>query len=172
MSWTLIEHQALTSSVASVTLGSGGTIPQTYKTLKLVVSVRADNASTFQSLGVRLNGDTGSNYTSRYVIGNGSTASSGTISATELYAGDEPAANATASTFSNVAIDIPNYTGSTKKPVSTDAVMENNATLSYQSLVAQLWDSTSAITSITLRVYNSASNNFVSGSTFTLYGLA
>ena len=166
MSWTLIEHQALSSSAASVTLGSGGTIPQTYKTLMLLISVRQTTAATSGGCLLRLNNST-TNYTARILYGDGSSAGSATSTSQNL--GDINAGNSTANTFSSIKVELPNYAGSTNKPFSVDLVMENNATLSYQELIAKLWSDTTAITSLVLLP---AADNFASGSTFTLYGLA
>lgn len=167
MSWTLIEHQALTSSVASVTLGSGGTIPQTYKTLKLVISPRLDGSYATDTLTIRFNNST-STFTYRLLYGTGTAAAS--VSNTFGNATDSNAATSTSSTFSNIEVTIPNYAGSTNKPYSVDGVTENNGTAANQALLAGLWSTTSAITSIGLVPYSGS--NFVSGSTFTLYGLA
>lgn len=166
MSWTLIEHQALTSSVASVTLGNGGTLPQTYKTLKLVASTRTDRAATDDTLGILFNGSS-SNFSFREVYGNGASPFSGSGSQGRIILA--AAANNTASTFANSTTEIPNYAGATNKPVSSDSVSENNATTAYQIMYATLWSNTAAITSIT--VQSLFGSNLVSGSTFTLYGL-
>lgn len=166
MAWTLIEHQALTSSVASVTLGNGGTIPQTYKTLKLVISSRTNNSpNTTDFIRGSLNGST-ANFTTRVVQGGGS--GSGT-SFTETNFFGESLGNATASTFASTELTFPNYTGSINKPFSIDAVGENNATGVQLNLTAGLWSNTAAITSITLAP--GAGTNFVAGTTVTLYGL-
>jgi len=166
MSWTKIEEVTLSSSQASVTLGNGGTIPQGYKTLKLIVSARSDASAVGVNMQLRPNGST-ANLSDRYLDGNGATAASGS-EATVLWCGNATAATATANTFANDEITIPNYAGSTNKPVSIDSVTENNATTAYQDLIAGLWSNTAAITSLTVV---SASGSFVSGSTFTLYGL-
>lgn len=162
MSWTLIEHISLSSSAASVTLGNGGTLPQTYKTLKLVVSARLDTGNA--AVRFKPNGLT-TNLTARYIFGNGSTASSGTYTSPGIYAVPN---TATANTFGNAAVEIPNYSGSTNKPMSVDTVNEDNATGTSMALDAWLWSSSAALTSIVLAP---DSGNMVSGSTFTLYGL-
>lgn len=163
MSWTLIESQTLGASAASVTLGSGGTIPQTYKTLKLVVSARS--TSTVGDLRVDPNGSS-ANGSQRVLYGSGSAAASGTD--TNIYMIGTPS-TFTASTFGSDELTIPNYTSNTNKAMSSDGVQENNAAASYQFLRAQLWSNTAAITSITISA--ASSNNIAAGSTFTLYGL-
>lgn len=150
-----------------MTLGSGGTIPQTFKTLKLVISGRSSFSNPSDDIVLQFNGVT-TNYSNRTVYGDGSTASSSTF--TSYYLGPCSAATATSSTFGNLELTIPNYASSTtNKPGSLDSVMENNATLSYQFLIANLWANNAAITSIALTL--GSASNFVSGSTFTLYGL-
>lgn len=166
MSWTLIESQTLGASAASVTLGSGGTIPQTYKTLKVVISARLDTANT-NAIEIRPNSDnTSGNYSQKYLEGNGASASSSSLI---KFAGEVNLSTATSSTFASSTTDIPNYAGSTAKPMSGDGVTENNGTTAYQDLLASLWNQTTAITS--LYIAPGGVGNFVSGSTFTLYGL-
>lgn len=171
MSWTLIEHISLSSSAASVTLGNGGTIPQTYKALKLVCSTRGTNVAVFDTLNIQFNNST-PNYsdgtiTWRHVQGSGSAATSNSGSGTgqTITVGS----TATSNTFGSTEFDIPNYSGSTNKPVSVNSVTENNATEAYQRMVAALWANTAAITSITC--FPASSQTFTAGSTFTLYGL-
>lgn len=170
MSWTLIESQVLSNSAASVTLGSGGTIPQTFKTLKVVMSVRSDaNDGTNQpwsQCAIQLNGTGSTNRTGRGVFGTGAATGSTTLTDTTFWIAGN---TATASTFGNAEITIPNYSGSTNKPISSDSVTESNGTYAAQFLIASLWSNTAAITSIT--VTPGGTTNLVSGSTFSLYGL-
>lgn len=176
MAMTLISHQTLTGSVASVTLGSGGTIPQTYKTLKLVMSVRTDRASQYADIaGIRFNNNT-NNYSARTVYGDSSFAQSSTVASGSYTWGWFAYASASlvnANTFASSEITIPNYSGSTNKFISNDSVIENNSSTqnqAFQTLIAGLWSDTSAITSIVL--VPGFGTNFVTGSTFTLYGIS
>jgi len=161
------------TKISSVTVGSGGSssisftsILQTFTDLHLVISTRASAAS--DSIGLRFNSDTGSNYTYRYLLGNGTTASSGNGTTTSTLGGRQPESTFTANTFGSVSFYIPNYTGATYKSVSTDAVSENNATTAMAQLTASIWSNTAAITSITIIP---GSGNFVEYSTATLYGV-
>jgi len=166
--------------IASVTVGAGGassidftSIPSTYTDLVIKTSVRTDRASGADGLRLRVgNGsvDTGSNYSDRYLQGDGASVTSGSdTGATWLVAGISVASTSTASTFSNIEIYFPNYAGSSFKSMSVDGVSENNATTAYTNLAADLWSSTSAINTIKLLSANSA--NFVQYSTATLYGI-
>jgi len=163
--------------IASQVVGSGGassitfsSIPQTYTDLKLVISARS--TSTSGAIGFQFNGDTGSNYSWRRIIGNGSSASSGSGTAVTGVAGDETGTDLTASTFSNNEMYIPNYSVSgIAKSVSVDGVTENNATTAYAQLTANLWTGTGAITQITILSYGGSSANLAQNSTFYLYGI-
>ena len=92
----------------------------------------------------------------------------GDAAATRIYIGQVNGATATANTFANVSIYIPNYTSANYKSVSIDAVTENNATTAYAFLSAGLWSNTAAITSATI---TNSSGNYVQYSTAYLYGI-
>jgi hypothetical protein len=157
--------------IASVTVGSGGassmdftSIPSTYTDLVLKTSSRTSGSGNV-FLTIAFNGSS-SNFSYRQVFGNGSSAASnsGSIGYGVLIDGSSD----TASTFSNGEVYIPNYSGSTNKSLSTDAIQENNGTLAYMALVATLWSSTSAINQITL---TPSSGTLQQYSTATLYGI-
>lgn len=163
MGWQLIQEQSLQTSAASVTFSS---IPQTFKVLKILISSRTTGTGG-QAVLIAPNGSS-SNLTYRYLEGSGAAASSnngaqGSVATTN-------GTGQTANTFNSVEVTIPNYSGTTNKPMSSDSVTENNATTAYLDLFATLWSNTAAITSLTFT--DSGGNSFVFGSTFTLYGLA
>ena len=160
------------SLIGSATVGSGGassidftSIPATYTDLKIVASARS-SAGTLTFGDISFNGSTAS-FTGRYIEGNGAAASSATDQA--RLAVSAPGSSATASTFGNSEIYIPNYAGSTNKSFSVDTTGENNATTSYMQLSAGLWSNTAAITSITITAQSS--RTFVQYSNFYLYGI-
>lgn len=164
------------SLIASSTVGAGGaanidftSIPATYTDLCVYVSTRTSKTGTvFDTLNLRFNGDTGSNYTLKAVQGSGSAASSYGSTTTQLNIGNSNSAITTSNTFNSTSVYIPNYLSSTSKSVSADDVLENNATEAYATLGAGLWTGTSAITSI--RIY-AVGANFVQYSTAYLYGI-
>ena len=164
--YVLLERIELNASAASVTFSN---IPQTgYTDLKVVVSARASSAGINNATYITLNGLT-TNFTGLYLQGNGASASSSSLA---RYVGQIPDSSATASTFSNTEIYFPNYTSSTNKSFSIDSVQENNTSTAGQTFcqfIAGLWSNSSAITSI---MVEPTSTTFVSGSTFSLYGLA
>ena len=165
--YTLIDSYTVgVGGASSVTLGSGGTIPQTYTDLKMVMSVR--NTTGLDHLQIAFNGST-STYTLKSLRGNGAAAQSFINSdygiSTGLEAGYD--SNGT-SIFTNGEIYVPNYTSSNQKSVSMDIVQEANATTAYMVLNAGLWSGTSAITSMTI---SPQSYSFAQYSTFYLYGV-
>jgi len=161
-------------AIQTVTVGAGGassieftSIPQTYTDLLIVLSGRTSNAAAADDFYVSFNSTT-TNYSNRTLSGNGSTASSGNSTAWAGIYGVTNGANATASTFSNAQIYVPNYTSSNNKSVSSDSVSENNATGAFSRLVAGLWSNTSAINQITI---TTDTGDVAQYSTATLYGI-
>ena len=163
--------------IASSTLGSSQTqidfssIPSTFTDLCLKLSLRTNKSSTVSDVYFQFNGSTGANYSMRRLYGTGSAAGSDEITngATGGFIGYGVGATATASTFSNTEVYIPNYLSSTAKSWSADSVNENNATSANSEIVAGLWSLTNAINQITIKEYNG--NSFVANSTAYLYGV-
>jgi hypothetical protein len=167
--YVLLETIELSQSASSVTFDN---LPTTgYTDLKIVVCARSNRATEIRDeLLVRLNSDSGNNYSYRTLRGSGSAADSQSgTSGSAIFRNDMPASGATANTFSNQEIYIPNYRGSTAKSISIDSTMENNATSSFIFLTAGIWSGTDPIISITLLPETST---FTANSTFSLYGIA
>lgn len=162
--FTLINSTSLSSSAASVTFSA---IPATYADLVLQVSARTANATANDNLVLKLNSDTGANYSVTRLYGNGSTATSNTN--TNMLGGFINANTSTSSTFGNTEIYIPKYGSTANKPISTFSVAENNATAAITNVNAMLYRNSSALTSIEITA--SSASNFQSGSTFWLYGI-
>ena len=158
--YILIEAKTLASAAASVTFSS---IPQTYTDIKFVLSLRSATADTRDSIYIKPNNST-SNLTYRYIRSDGSSVSSNTLDRVDI-----DAANATANTFGNLEIYIPNYASANYKSFSIDTVTENNAVEAYAGLHAWLWSDTTAISSMVFA--NLSAANFVTNSTFYLYGI-
>jgi hypothetical protein len=159
--------------IATVTVGAGGassidftSIPSTYTDLVLLGSTRSSNSNNYGDIFFTFNGAT-TNRSARYLEGSGSAAASGTQ--TTMGAGSGQGNSATASTFGNFQLYVPNYAGSTNKASSADGVGENNATQAYATLTANLWSSTAAINQITILPLSTFV--FQQYSTATLYGI-
>jgi hypothetical protein len=164
--YVLIGEQTVGVPVSSVTLSN---IPQTgYTDLKVVFSTRDTTSGTSNNIIIRLNSVTTSQ-SIRTLNGTGSAVAS--ITDTPLYCPGSVGNTATANTFSNCEMYIPNYSSTTQnKSVSIDSVTENNATAAIAQLTAGLYASNSAITSIQFAPNGAV--NFMAGSTFSIYGIA
>jgi len=159
------------NKIASVTVGSGGaasidftSIPSTYTDLLVYISARSTQSSV-DNFVIKIN-NSSSDFSGRFLVGNGSSASSAPVDIGGQI-GIVNGTATTASTFSSSLLYLPNYSGSTNKSYSSDNVTENNATLAYQLLVAGLWSQTTAISS--LQIYGQLAN-LAEQSTATLYG--
>ena len=157
----------------AVVVGSGGAtditfsaIPATYTDLVVKLSSRTNRANAVDFLQINFNGSAAS-FTARGIEGNGASAASYTDT---VFIGATSGNSATASTFGNLEIYIPNYAGSSNKSYSADSVSETNGTTAYTELVAGLWSNTAAITSI--KLLSATANNFLQYSTAYLYGVS
>ena len=165
--YTLISSNVLASSAASVTFSA---IPSTYTDLVLRASTRLTDAFDFWDIRLKFNADVASNYSITALRGSGTTATSARqTSATYFYGYDGTQGTATTSnTFTSTEIYLPNYLASTNKPASYISAIETNATASQMAAGAHLWRNTAAITAIEI---STGGYNFVSGSSFYLYGI-
>lgn len=147
-------------------------IPSGYTDLCILYSIRS--VGSYDNVSIRFNSNT-SSYSTRRLLGNGSSVSSDTTSGVSGSSGSAalcgaiPGTSQTANTFGNQLVYIPNYTSSNYKSVGCDSVDENNASGANAELTVSLWSNTSAITSIRLLGYHG--NNFATNSTATLYGI-
>ncbi len=165
--YTLISSNVLSSAAASVTFSA---IPATYTDLVVKFAARSAYADVWDGWNFYVNSVSNSVHSFTSIKGNGATASSDNNSGGDSWYNLNfiPAANATSNTFSNGEVYFPNYNSSTNKPGSIFQVGETNSTTAYMAGGALLYNATSAITSITFR----CNANFVSGSSFYLYGIS
>jgi hypothetical protein len=169
-SFELIEAKTLGSNTNVVTFSS---IPNTYTDLLLKASTRQSGDADGYQMGIRFNGSSASEYSRRLLYSWGSGVGTGGA-ASENFARVAFAESSTyaANTFNNIEIYIPNYTSSNYKSFSTDAINEDNATTVYaQSFYAGIWSNTATITSLSISEYSGSGTDFVTNSTFYLYGI-
>ena len=162
----LIASQVLGSSAASVTFSG---IPGTYKDLVLRMSLRNDASFYVSSAVIKVNAITGT-YSFTTLLGDGSAAASSRDSGSYqgFYLSGVNGNTATSNTFSSHEVYLPNYGGSANKVASLDNANETNATAAYRVVNAGLLGNTAAVSSLTI---TSSSANFLTGSSFYLYGL-
>ena len=160
-----IAQFTLTGTANPVTFTS---IPQTYTDLVIVQTARDDYADISDGTVIRFNGDSGSNYSMTQLRGNGSSATSTRYSSeTYLRFPNDVVAGATsASGTVGVAIyQIMNYSNTTTYKTT---LARANVAGSGTNAVVGLWRSTAAITQVSFIGY---SGSYVTGSTFTLFGI-
>lgn len=161
--------------IASSTVGSGGassisfsSIPSTYTDLKVVYSLRSTNSDVNDIIKLTFNGTTSDRTINRvesYGSG-GITSTSNSVMFAYMANGN----NATANTFGNGELYIPNYASSNSKSSSTEGVNENKATEAIIGFAGNLWNNVAAITSITFEP-GTATKTWMQYSTAYLYGI-
>ena len=156
--------------IATTTLGSAQatvsftSISGSYTDLVVVISAQCNRAGANDFIKAKINTDIGSNYSVTSLYGTGSAAGSGrTSSATYLEFGVVPYQTE----FGVTTISLNNYANTTT--YKTVLSRYNHSGHQVGTLV-NLWRSTAAITALEFALINGSS--FVSGSTFTLYGIA
>ena len=163
--------------IATTTVNVGGgaanvtfsNIPQTYTHLQVRGIARSTLSGASCNTILRFNSDTGTNYASHYLTGNGSSGISGSeTSSTYIYTGALIASTSLANSFEASVINILDYANTNKfKTVETLAGWDANGS-GIVGLWSGHWRSTSAITSMT---FLSSSNNLAQYSSFALYGV-
>jgi hypothetical protein len=157
--YTPIATQTLGSAASSVTFSS---ISGSYTDLRLVYNGKI--TATNKDFRYQFNGDTSAVYSYTWLGGNGSSASSGRLSGSTYLAAY--ALVGSSAQPATITIDMMNYSNTT---TFKTALLRNSDAPSEVITYVGLWRSTSAITSITLFPNT---DQFATGSTFTLYGIA
>lgn len=165
--YELIASNTLTSTASSVTFSG---IPNTYTDLVVRLSARMTSAQLYDSVKITLNNVTTTLYSVVRIGTQGFTAVTSFAQANRanFSTGWATASTATSNTFGFTEIYIPSYTANQNKPLSAIGHSENNATNAAADITAHLFRSTSPIDTITLAGFSA---NFVSGSSFFLYGI-
>ena len=167
-------------SIATVTVGSGGassieftSIPGTYQHLQIRMLQKFTTTSgIISNARMRFNSDTGNNYARHNLYGTGSAAFAyGESSMGYAFVGWPLDSSATtSSTFSAAVVDLLDYASTSK--TKTVRVLHgneaNNSSYGNVGVSSALWNSTSAITTITL---TSDTGNWAQYSTAALYGI-
>ena len=156
--YTPLATVTLGSSASSVTFSN---IPATYRDLILVVNTVGSTGAGFY---FQFNGDTGSNYSYVYALGNGTSTESAAVTATEARFG-----NITTGLGTHL-LSVMDYSATDKH--KTALVRSGSPTAGTGTVAswmfANRWASTAAITS--MRIFPSGAT-MNSGSTLNLYGV-
>lgn len=148
-------------------------IPQDYTDLVIFYSLR-HSAAAVDPGSFYFNTDTGTNYSMKLALGDGS--GYGSFSNANYIAQYNNwsalflnPSSATANTFNNVKVHIPNYSStSLNKIVSIEGSNENFATSAFTFFSMGVWNSNSAINAVTI---TSSTGNIVEYSSATIYGI-
>ena len=157
--YTPIATQTLGSAAASVTFSS---IPSTYTDLIVVINGAVTSGTA--NCNFQLNGDTSTNYSRTALSGTGSAANSSRFTGSAYgMINDYGYLDTTYRT--NMLAQFMNYSNATT--FKTVLARSNNSDNGTAATVT-LWRSTAAISTIYLYA---SSSTFITGSTFTLYGI-
>jgi hypothetical protein len=157
-------------SATAITFSS---IPSTYTHLQVRLIVRGTRSFSSEQLYIRLNGDSGNNYTYHYFQGDGTGAGTGYSTGTTVYLVNQfPAANENANIYSASVIDVLDYTDTNKNTTMRGASgYDNNGNTAVTNSTvwnsSGLWMNTAAVTSLTV-LSNGA---FTTGTSVALYGI-
>ena len=167
--------------IATTTVGSGGTsyveftsIPSTYTHLQVRILSRSPYSATveFDSLTLRVNGDTGSNYSYHGLRGNGSAASADANSSVAFTKLAEQVDDAYGSSiFTGVVIDLLDYANTSKYKTFRSLGGADTNGAGTVALYSGLWQSTSAVTSLRFYSGTGLARGFNQYSSFALYGI-
>lgn len=151
------------AGAASVTFSG---IPTGYKHLQIRCIARGTSTGT--TITTTANGDTGSNYSRHYIYGDGSTVGAGgSASQTSMTVAYAASNSNLANTFTANIIDVLDYASTSKyKTFRSLTGLDINGAGGYIQMNSGLWQSTSAITSLTFTL-----TNFAQYSQFSLFGV-
>jgi len=160
----------IASNTATVTFSS---IPSTYQHLQVRIMSRCTRAAANGNLNIQLNSDTGANYASHELSGDGATAlATGATAQTAPSISRSPGTSVTANIFAGTIIDIHDYASTTKyKTLRSFYGYDNNSgsVIGNVGMRSVLWLNTAAINTLTFT--SASSSSFTSGSVFSLYGI-
>jgi hypothetical protein len=158
-----IATQTLATAIADVDFNS---IPQTYTDLVLVMNV---GCASNTALGLRMNSDTGTNYGSTSIEGNGTSARSDRYTGLNYMRLGFNATFSSNTVIDQATINIFDYTNTTTNKAFLNRLNSQSQGVVHASVGRWLPGTSAAITSI--NILNSNGVNFIVGSTFTLYGI-
>lgn len=167
--YELISTTLISSPASSVTFNVSS-FAANYRHLQIRYTARTDHALSSNNLGIRFNGDMGSNYAYLALEAgySGSSVVSGGQTLDKGLLGVSAGSATTANVFAGGVVDILDaFSASKNKTVrSLSGNRSNDSVLSIRRV---LWMSTAPINSITID--NWMASNLVTGSRFSIYGI-
>jgi hypothetical protein len=165
-SYESIATTTVSTPVSTITFSS---IPATYKHLQVRAILRSTASGGEDSFLMRLNSDSGSNYSYHFLSGDGSgVGTTAASSSSFIYPYGIPAASYAANCFGVKIIDLIDYADTNKyKTIKNLTGYEDNSTGGRLALTSGSWRNTGAVSTITF----TNSGNFPQYSSFALYGI-
>lgn len=164
--YTPIASNTLTAAATDITFTS---ISGSYTDILVIGRVRSSRTAGLGALGIRVNNDSSSIYSSTRIYSNGSsTPGSDRFSGTYFEIGEIASASGNSNIFTPISVHFNNYinTAIYKTVLGTTRNSENSTGVQQ---MAGLYSSTSAITQ--LKLYDAYGGNLEVGTTVTLYGI-
>jgi len=167
-SYESIQTVPVTSTTASI---SFTVIPSTYKHLQIRLSARNNYTGSGGGISAlaRFNGDTGNNYTMHRLVGDGASATAGSLTAQSSVQIGYMSRNGDTSNFSTSIVDILDYTNTNKNTTLRTLSGGDYNGSGYVQLWSGLWMNTAAITDIT--IFPDGAASWLQYSSFALYGI-
>jgi len=164
----LISTTVLGSSAASVTFSGLGTSAAAYKHLQIRATART-NRATYKAdiITLRMNSDSGSNYSTHRLAGNGSSVSSDFDNSGNISIAYSATTTGAANVYSGFIVDLLDHSSTNKYKTVRALGGMNDTGENWIQLASSSWRNTAAVTDLTF----TALASFVSGSRFSLYGL-
>jgi hypothetical protein len=169
-SYDLLATEILTGSSSSITFASLGDYAADYQHLQIRAVSRLSAGGGQEAQGaIRFNGDSASNYSSHWLLGNGSSVGSAAFTSANHMKGLSHSLNAaTTGNFGVGVIDILDPFETTKYKTIRSLTATASASI---FLTSGNWRNTDAISSVTLQGPTDQSWQIVTGSRFSLYGI-
>ena len=166
--YELIETFTVGTAVSSITFSSLGTYSSTYKHLQIRYTARNTNSTSEYSNFLRVNSDSGSNYTFHQLGGQGSSVySTGQANTTFLPMTNLPGSTYAANAFNAGVLDLLDAFSTTKNKTSRNlggyVGSPNNITV-----FSGVWRNTASVTSLTC---SPEVGTYAIGTRFSLYGI-
>ena len=166
-----LETQVLTGTQTTISFSNlNSTYGSAYQHLQLRIMARTDRNDTDDFIKLQFNGDTGNNYTTHILRGNGTNVASSNprLNYANIEIQAITANTQTANSFGAVIVDILDPFETTKN-TTIRAMTGLTGSYNFVSLDSGFWNNTAALTSMLLD--QQFGSNFVTGSRFSLYGL-
>jgi hypothetical protein len=150
------------SGVASITIPASGTLPSTFRYIKIHFMVRSTFASSNDVMSLQFNGDTAAHYDYQSLTGLASSVSTASsFNQTSAQAATLSAASAGAGLFNKGVIEIVSYADIISRKIFYAQTSRNDVSFGLETRIGDWQTTNAAVTTITLLIQN---GNFAVGS--------